>query len=82
MDIGQKALLVTMMNSQGFLLATRLGEGLLKEMETLALECDDDTKVAGLVKEARAARTFWNRFINHLDNAKNPTETEFVEVSY
>jgi hypothetical protein len=82
MDISQKALLVGTTNSQGWLLATRLGEEILKELESTALNCEDDDKTAGLVREARASRKFWERWLSYIDNAKNPeVKDEFIEVS-
>jgi hypothetical protein len=82
MDNGHKASLVNLCNSEGWLLAKNLGESILKELDGLALECEDDTKIAGLVREARASRKFWNAFLSNVDNAKQPVDDTFIEVSY
>ena len=81
MHNGQKAALVGLVNSEGWMLAKNMGESILKELDSLALECDDETKITGLVREARASRRFWNAFLSNIDTAKQPTDNTFIEVS-
>lgn len=85
LDMGQKSTLVRIVTDQGWIVARAIATDLLKAMDGAALECEDDTKVAGLVREARAARKFWDAFILNIDRAKDPAEKDsdtFNEVSY
>lgn len=84
MELAQKALLVSMTNGQGWMLAKKYGNGIVEAMEREALDCDDETKIIQLTRSAKAARRFWEAFITGIDKAKNPEEKDdtFVEVSY
>ena len=81
MDMGTRAMLVGLTNSQGWLVAKNIGESILKNMDELALSEEDDSRVAGLVREARAARKFWTALLQSIDQQKDPSQQEFIEVS-
>ncbi len=85
MDLNQKSDLVNMINSVGWFIASKVAKDKLEEMERYALDCEDESKIPSLVREAKAARKFWDAFLQTIDNAKNPAETpadSFIEVSY
>ncbi len=85
LDLSQKSMLVRMTNDQGFFVAKKIAEDILTEMATAALECEaDDSTVARVTRDARAARRFWDAFLTNLDHAKDPTEVPeggFVELN-
>lgn len=70
-----------LVNSEGWMIAKNMGESILKELDSLALECEDDTKTVGLAREARASRRFWNAFLSNINIAKQPIDNTFIEVS-
>lgn len=85
MDNGQKNTLVTMANSLGWALALSIGDTVIKEMERTAIDCDDDSKILGLARDARAAKKFWDAFKANVETAKQPEESaedQFIPVSY
>lgn len=84
MENPQKAQLVTMTNGLGWALAQKLGNDIIHKMEQEALDCEDDNKVLGLARAAKAAKRFWDAFQNNIENEKNPEakDDSFVPVSY
>jgi Tfp pilus assembly protein PilX len=68
-DILRAAALNQTMNTRGWQFAMEMAESAVKEAEEAALNCDDDAKVIGLQKEARAARLFLKNWTARLQQA-------------
>ena len=82
MDIGQRAQLVNLINSPGWTLAKFMGEEVLKAMDHLAFEADDDDNIPRLVRDAKAARKFWEAWIGTLNAEKDPAnKIEMYDVA-
>lgn len=80
-NMGEKAQLVNLTNSLGWAIALKYAEAALVNLERQALECDDEKEILGLARRARGAREFWNSFITTINQMKDPTDNDFVEVS-
>lgn len=50
------------MNSAGWRVALEVMESIVRDFSAEAMDCDDESKIVGLQREARAARRFVKEF--------------------
>jgi hypothetical protein len=68
-------------STRGWQFAMELAEAAVKEAEEAALNCEDDSRVVGLQKEARAARIFlknWKEKVQQAAVIEQPQEFSSV----
>jgi hypothetical protein len=85
MDNAQAAMLVNVTNSQGWALILHLANQIITASERAAIDCEDESKVVGLAREAKASRKFFDALTETIDRMKTPEvtgEDEFIPVSY
>lgn len=76
-----KAALIETTASRGWPFVERFAETVVRDLETKALEEDDDVKASGLRRDARGARKFKDDLFKRIQIARNfDTEEGFVEV--
>lgn len=72
------------MNSTGWPVVLEIAENAVSEVEREALDCEDESKVLQVQREARAARKFLNKFRVMLESQRQATpdnsEDEFIPV--
>lgn len=76
-----KAALIETTASRGWLYVERFAEAVVRDLESKALEEDDDNKASGLRRDARGARKFKDDLFKRIQIARNfDTKDGFVEV--
>ena len=81
----QAAMLQSLTNSQGWALVVSIASQIIAASERAAIDCEDESKIVGLAREAKASRKFFDALIRTIDSAKAPEvkdEDEFIPVSY
>jgi hypothetical protein len=84
--MARKHALIQTTSSQGWRCVVAIAEEVARAAEVRALECDDEDKVLGLQREARASRQFLKSFLTAITNAEQVDNEEaphdfFAEVS-
>ena len=84
-NLAQAAQLQGTTNSLGWAIILQLANQIIAASERAAIDCEDESKVVGLAREAKASRKFFDALIRTIDQAKAPEvkdEDEFIPVSY
>lgn len=61
-DLAKAHDLQSVMNSAGWRVVTEIMDAIAEEFSAEAMDCDDESKIIGLQREARAARRFIKKF--------------------
>jgi hypothetical protein len=67
LQAAMSAAVVQTRNTQGWAVIVKVAENIVAEFAARALDCDDDAKAPGLLRTAKAAREFYNTFVNRVD---------------
>jgi hypothetical protein len=83
-QMARKAALINTTNTPGWHVAMQIAEDLVRAIEKKALDCEDETKVISLQRQAKASRQFASEFFHTIEATKqiegSEDEDDFVEV--
>lgn len=82
----EKAALIATTATPGWRVVMRIAGEMVAEMTTEALNCDDDTKALRLLTKAQAAKDFFTRFSQRIENHKllnvEDGNNDFMQLTY
>lgn len=81
-DMIRAADLRATIGSQGWRVVNDIIESIVKGAESAALDCDDETKIVSLQRDARVARKIFQEFKRQIEDGVNVQIDDFQPVSY